>query len=238
MTSIFDLGKYRVNPDADPLNNLVLTDDCESCGQATVCQDNLSRASAAATVKALTITYDGTPYTAPDGGIRVDNPVAIEDWVYSVIGAKEVDLYVDAAYVGTTFTMQHIGAGSITAMTFDSGAAATVTRDCIADVICDFILGQLVGDTGNLVNGASSSAAANGPYAYSGNSVTDLATAATFKTDLETALAAVSATYILVTVELDEVFGGYTVTINAKEPFEVTLGGEKFLPANCVESFT
>lgn len=227
-----DFGRLRANPQARDTNFIKLDNSC-SCTPGSACLDTIVKTVAANTTF-NSMVYFGETFT-PTAPIPVSDTQAIEDFICSVLLKREFDVIVTVKLDGTTLTITHIGQGVIGGITYSNGAG-TVTRLCDTAVICEY-KSLVVGDVSPLGDGTTSQALANTPYAYSGTTATDDATAATLKDDIESALLAVGIPYISTEVTVNVLAEAYEVSIKAVDGTKIYFGTKQLVACNCEEAF-
>lgn len=227
-TPLNEQGRYRANPYADSDNSLRLVDDC-SCDTAKSCQDLFSGTVAGARTVA-SITYNGVVYPTPTGTLAKDD---LQAFIQGILVSRtetdgedretEVDPYVLVTYEGTTLTVEHIGQGTLSLITYDNDDTSALTRVCDLFNLYKYNAIGVVGTVGPLMWMGQSEALANEPYAYTGTSGTDAATATQLQTDLGTALTALGVPNATAAVAVNDTDSNYTVTIQntSNEPVKV-----------------
>lgn len=230
-----DGGIFRANPDAQDSNNLKLQ-VCQPCTETLPCLDYFEGAETA-TNTMVSVTIDGTAYPLTTT-TQVQN---VDTWVPEVEAAlaqgtnEEINIIVRAAYSGGALSFEHQGRKTISAIT-TSGGAIALTRECDKSGHADYSI-SVVGAVGDLNDGTTSSAMTNSPYAYTGTPATDATTAATLKSDLETALAAISASFVSTSVTVNDITGKYDVVIHRqKDGKYLYFGTDSIVESNaCME---
>lgn len=223
MPPLSQVGQLRANPLAN-ISNFVRLAECECVGTPT-CSDNGST-TLADTVVVQTFTYQGTVYTFSPT-ILVNDPEAIEQALFAVIGLYEVDPIINVAYTGGALVVEHIGAGTLS-LIVTSGNDQTLTRSCNLETICEY---SFCVDGAVEIDGV---ALANSPYEY--DSVTpanNAAIAADLVTDLE---AAITDSSVVVTIDEDN--EQFCAVISAPQGTDINFNGSTLPGLNCAQVFT
>lgn len=230
-----DGGLLHANPNATETNFLKLQ-ACDPCNSTAPCLDYYEGA-VTLTNTMVSVTIDGTAYPLTTT-TQVQN---VDTWVAEVKAlllsgtTEEINVIVRAAYSGGVLSFEHQGVKTISAIT-TSGGAIALTRECDKSAHADYSI-SVVGTIAALNDGTTSDALDNNPYAFSGTPATDAATAATLATDIETALGNISASFVSVTVTVNDIDEDYDVVIHRKQDGTYLYFGTERLTEsnNCIE---
>lgn len=210
---VTDGGIERANPEARDTNFLRLQ-KCDPT--ASPCLDYYEGAQAG-TDTMVSVTIDGTAYplttttTLSQVGVwKAEIEALLADGT-----PEEINVIVRAAHDGTDLSFEHQGVKVISAIT-TSGGAIALTRECAWSGHADYTI-SVSGAATQLSDGTNSAALATGTYSWTGTPATDTATAATLKGDIETALGALTVSFVEVTVKVDNVNSEFDVTIHRKK---------------------
>lgn len=219
-------GQKRANPKARIDNNLKLPLDIAALSG----QDTLAYTTASST--AVTAwTYDGVVY--PLTGVTANDSASIKAQIYATLRGLEIRPILKVSYAGGQFLLTHVGGAAISGVTI-GGTSRTTTRKTTVAAYCDSVI-NVVGSVTPLGVDAGSNAV-SGTYAFTGTSATDLTTAASMKTAIETAITALSAP-ITVKVVPDNVAKNFRVVFYGAASVVVTLQGTATTQKNFVEIF-
>lgn len=235
MKDIREFGRLRANPNARTDHRMVRL---PACPEPTVCEDYYSNTVANTKVIA-SFVHEGVTVTL-DTAIAVTDPDAIKAAIVKHLQenttAQEFDVWVDVQYNGTALTFRHRGATTISRISTTAGDNYDTARRCNIKVYCTFT-GILVGAVPNITIDGADEALANSPYAYSGNPVTDAATASTLEEDIQGALDDQSLDYKSATVEVSDELEAYVVTVTAIYGTTISSGSNKFTEGSCTQEF-
>lgn len=216
MSEFKTAGQLRGNPSAGANNVWKVPQDIT----AQSSQDVLNYT--ATSNKAVTgFTFQGVFYALT--GCTVSTVAAIKAQIYAIISAFECAPVLKVTYSGGAFHLIHVGGGAITGVTID-GTNRVTSRLSNLQVNCNYVA-RVVDTVSNVVIDGTSTAVANSPFAYTGNSATDSVTAARLKTELEATLTAASADFTC-TVATDDVQGVYIVTLYGISTKTIAIGGK------------
>lgn len=166
-------------------------------------------------------TFQGVLYALT--GCTVETVSAIKSQIYAIISGFECAPVLKVSYVGGIFNLKHVGGGVLSSVSFGDTPEAT-TRLSGLQVNCNY-LSRVVDTVSNVVIDGTSTAVANSPFAYTGNSNTDSATALRLKTEIEAALTTATAPFTC-TVATDDVQGVYIVTLYGISTSTISVGGK------------
>ena len=242
-----ELGKRRNNPLAGKTNLWKLTSDLCDCGNEPTCMDwvnlDLNPARTVTSIVWNGITIDVVDTASGD-------LVALKEAIETALNQYENNPYVEFVVATTDAVLfKHYGAGTLSAINFTSGGAATTARVCVEQIFCTF----KGSDSGAMTpisivktDGSTQSVAVSGgPFAYVGNSGTDATMADTLKTALYNALSGAG----YVGVDASAGVNAITVTVNdTDETFDivlprlravksVTITGTTFTKVECNDDF-
>lgn len=209
-------GQLRGNPAAGANNVWKLPQDVK----AQSSQDGLVY-TAISSVAVTGFTFQGVTY--PLTNCTVSTTASVKAQIYAIISGFEVAPVLKVAYSGGAFRLTHVGGGSLTGVTIGGSNRAT-TRLSNLQVNCNYVA-RVVDTVSNIVIDGVSTAVANSPFAYTGNSTTDSATAARLKTEVDATLLAASASFTA-TVATDDVQGNYIVTLYGISNKTISVGGK------------
>lgn len=239
------------NPDQNPNNTFkVHVGDvgcCEDANTFPVCRYDATLTFAA---NIASITIDGTAYTLKD-----DDGVATPASTIALLKNGVRNALAEAGYQdveklglitvdngGGSYTVQITGQATITKFTTVTPADINFTQKCVEIVYCEYCINAIVGTVADATYDETTEALSTGSYAYtSGNNAANLAVAATFKGDIETAFDTLSVPYESVTVDIDDAAEAYKVTIRAKfkEGNAIQLGSKTFaFNFGCEKTYT
>lgn len=231
--NVLEYGQITANPNKRDSENLVEVAKCDSFA-ANPCKDSGS-ATLGGGVSVTGFTFNGVAVTL-DSAIAVTDPAAIQKAIEDHIAKTHFNVYVRVEYTGGDLIIKHIGQGTLSAVAHDTPGSIALTRECTVISLCEYAA-SIEGDAGPIGDGTSTSALANTPYNYSGTPATDATTAGTLKTDMETALTALSVDYESVAVTVDDTLGAFLVVVNAKKNTVIYNGTNRFQESNCKIDF-
>lgn len=231
--NVLEYGQKIANPNKRDAVNMVELAKCSSFG-ANPCKDSGS-AFRADSINVTGFTFDGVAVTL-DTPIGVDEPAALKAALEDHISKTYFNVWVNVTYVGGVLTVDHIGQGTLSSIAHSNPGNITLSRACTVVSICEMV-GFLEGASGPIGDGTSTEVLANTPYNYTGVAGTDATTAGTLKTDLETALTALSVDYKSVSVTVDDVMGAFYVVIKAKKNTTILNGSNRFTEQKCEIDF-
>lgn len=219
-------GQLRANPKARIDNNWKIPADVSAVSG----QDTLSYTTVTGTA-VTAFTYAGVVY--PLTGVTAGDSASIKSQIYAILKAFEVTPVIKVSYAGGALKFTHVGGAAVTGITIGGTSRAT-TRSTTLATYCDSVI-NLTGSVTPLdVNGTTN--AVSGTYAYTGTSATDVATAASLKGAIETAITALSAA-LTVSVVVDNVAKNFRITFNGAATLVVKLAGKATTQKNFVEQF-
>ena len=239
VSDVTQYGKRRANPHACPTNNLKLDDTCE-CGQDAPCKDTATGAAAAGRTL-VSVVFDGETYNTSTpvygldgqkilvkavGPIPVEDTDAIDAWLGDIFALKEVNVYCESVWAADVLTINHTGAAALTAVTLENDDTLTITRCCDTGPVYSYIL-SVEGNVADLGWGGNTEELDNNPYDFTGDPVTDAATAAQLQTDVAAAMGAGNLDVPLIsgpTVTVNDVNGVYDIKWDTASDEAVTSG--------------
>lgn len=231
-------GQLRANPEAKNTNFLKLAKDDPQ--NANVPSLDYYEGAQTGTDTMVSVTIDGTVHALTATTQLSD----VETWMSEIenllgeghTGSKEeINIIVRAAHDGTDLSFEHQGMRTINAIT-TSGGAINLARQSAKSPHADYSA-SVVGTIANLNDGTNTAALANNPYNYSGTPATDATTAGTLKTDIQTALGSIGASFVSVTVTVNDVNENYDVVIHRKRDGKALYFGTSALAESnaCIE---
>lgn len=233
MKQITEFGRLRANPFAKGTMW-----KAEDCAQPATCEDYFSN-TVTGTDEIISMLWEGQTITF-DTPIPANQPdvlqAAIENHLSTNTTKQEFDVWVRVTYVGTTLTIQHRGATTITSFATDAPATLTMTRNCNIAVYCDY-QALIVGAATPITIDGADVVLANSPYNYSGVPGTDATTAGQLDTDITAALTGESTDFKTVTVAVDNALEGFVVTIKAIRGTVISINDSTFAELACTQEF-
>jgi hypothetical protein len=232
MGALTQYGREVANPES-PITQLFRPLVCR-CEDVASCQDKAVRV-AANTATVTAFTYNSIVTTLPVP-LLVTDIAGIQKALSAVIEKYESNPIISVEYTSGSLIVKHIGFAAITSLTTSVGAA-TITRSCVIETVT--VQSKNMQGTGLVLNysynsGAVTSATLAGTY-----TTIDAPTAATLKTDIETALAAsITAGQVKsVSVTPDVVQGYFIVKITGLSGFDIFLASSRFVTESAKAQF-